>query len=45
MSCANFSIQNGTRAGTVTQLMKATVANLSVEDMVSIAAYLASLTP
>ena len=40
-----YDIQNGTRAGTVTQLMKATVANLSVEDMVSIAAYLASLTP
>jgi cytochrome c553 len=27
------------------QLMKATVANLTVEDMMSIAAYLASQTP
>lgn len=40
-----YDIQNGARAGTATQLMKATVANLAVEDMVSIAAYLASLTP
>jgi cytochrome c553 len=40
-----YDIQNGTRAGTATQLMKVTVANLSVEDMVSIAAYLASVTP
>ena len=40
-----YDIQNSARAGTATQLMKATVANLTVEDMVSIAAYLASQTP
>jgi cytochrome c553 len=40
-----YDIQNGARAGTATQLMKGTVANLTVDDMVSIAAYLASLTP
>lgn len=40
-----YDIQNGARAGTAAQLMKATVANLTVEDMVSIAAYLASRTP
>jgi cytochrome c553 len=40
-----YDIQNGARAGMVAQLMKATVANLTVEDMVSIAAYLASQTP
>ena len=40
-----YDIQNGARAGTAAQLMKATVANLTVEDMVSISAYLASRTP
>jgi cytochrome c553 len=40
-----YDIQNSARAGTATQLMKGPVANLTVEDMVSIAAYLASLTP
>jgi cytochrome c553 len=40
-----YDIQNGARAGTAAQLMKGPVANLTVEDMVSIAAYLASLTP
>lgn len=40
-----YDIQNGARAGTAAQLMKSTVANLTVEDMVSIAAYLASRTP
>jgi cytochrome c553 len=40
-----YDIQNGARAGMATQLMKATVANLSVDDMLAIAAYLASLTP
>lgn len=40
-----YDIQNGARAGMAAQLMKATVADLTVEDMVSIAAYLASLTP
>jgi cytochrome c553 len=40
-----YDIQSGARAGKATQLMKATVANLTVEDMTSIAAYLASRTP
>jgi cytochrome c553 len=40
-----YDIKKGTRAGTATQLMKATVTNLTVEDMLSIAAYLASQTP
>ena len=40
-----YDIQTGSRAGVAAQLMKATVANLTVEDMVSIAAYLASRTP
>ena len=38
-----YDIQNGARAGTAAQLMKGAVANLAVEDMASIAAYLASL--
>jgi tripartite-type tricarboxylate transporter receptor subunit TctC len=40
-----YDIQSGARAGTAAQLMKATVANLTVEDMASIAAYLASRSP
>jgi cytochrome c553 len=40
-----YDIQNGARAGKAAQLMKAAVANLTVEDMASIAAYLASRTP
>jgi cytochrome c553 len=40
-----YDIQSGARAGVATQLMKQTVANLTIDDMVSIAAYLASLTP
>ena len=39
-----YDIQNGARAGGGAQLMKAAVANLTVEDMASIAAYLASRT-
>ena len=39
-----YDIQNGARAGRGAQLMKAAVANLTVEDMASIAAYLASRT-
>jgi len=39
-----YDIQNGARAGKGAQLMKAAVANLTVEDMASIAAYLASRT-
>jgi cytochrome c553 len=38
-------IQSGARAGAATQSMKATVANLTADDMVSIAAYTASLRP
>jgi cytochrome c553 len=40
-----YDIQHGARAGTATQLMQGVVAKLTVEDMVAIAAYLASLTP
>ncbi|HEX2225687.1 MAG TPA: c-type cytochrome [Candidatus Binatia bacterium] len=40
-----YDIQNGARAGMAAPLMKESVAKLSVEDMSSIAAYLASLTP
>jgi len=40
-----YDIKNGARAGTATQLMKVTVASLTVDDMLSIAAYLASQTP
>jgi len=40
-----YDIQSGARAGAKTQLMKAPVANLRVGDMVSIAAYAASLQP
>ena len=40
-----YDIQNDARVGTAAQLMKGTVANLTVDDMLSIAAYLASLAP
>lgn len=40
-----YDIQNGARAGSVTQLMTAPVANLTLDDMISIAAYTASLHP
>ena len=40
-----YDIQNDARAGTAAQLMKGPVANLTVDDMLSIAAYLASLAP
>jgi cytochrome c553 len=40
-----YDIQSGARAGVAAQLMKATVANLTADDMLSIGAYLASLTP
>jgi cytochrome c553 len=40
-----FDIQNGTRHGQWTELMKAPVAHLTDEDMVDIAAYLVSLKP
>lgn len=40
-----YDIQSGTRAGVATQLMKPVVAKLTIGDMVSIAAYTASLQP
>jgi len=40
-----YDMQSGARAGAKTQLMKAPVANSTVGDMVSIAAYAASLQP
>lgn len=40
-----YDMQNGTRAGAASQLMKPVVAKLSLDDMVAIAAYLASLKP
>ena len=40
-----YDLQNGTRAGAAAALMKGTVVNLTVEDMVSIAAYLATRAP
>ena len=38
-----YDIQIGARAGAATQAMKATFEKLTVDDMVSIAAYTASL--
>lgn len=40
-----YDIQSGARAGAATQKMKPTVAHLTVADMISIAAYTASLNP
>lgn len=40
-----YDIQSGARAGAAAQPMKGIVTNLTVDDMASIAAYLASLTP
>ncbi len=40
-----YDMQQGNRKGPGTELMKAVVANLSEEDLVSIAAYTASLIP
>ncbi|MBZ5608456.1 MAG: hypothetical protein LAP38_09375 [Acidobacteriia bacterium] len=40
-----YDMQNGARNGPWTQLMKEAVAKLTTEDMVAIAAYLASRTP
>jgi cytochrome c553 len=40
-----YDIRSGARAGTNTQLMKPTVAKLTLDDMVSIAAYTSSLYP
>ena len=40
-----YDFQSGARAGLLSALMKESVARLTIEDMVSIAAYAASLTP
>ena len=40
-----YDIQNGSRAGLAAQAMQAPVAKLTLDDMVSIAAYMASLHP
>lgn len=40
-----YSIQTGTRAGAMAELMKPVVENLSVDDMLDIAAYVASQAP
>jgi len=40
-----YDMQKGTRTGASTQLMQAPVAKLTLDDMVAIAAYLASLRP
>jgi len=40
-----FDMQSGARSGVLTQPMRATVAKLSVDDMIAIAAYVSSLRP
>ena len=40
-----YDFKHGARAGTSSALMKATVEKLSEDDMISLAAYVASLTP
>jgi cytochrome c553 len=40
-----YDMRSGARAGTAAQKMKPAVANLTLDDMVAIAAYTASLTP
>ena len=40
-----FDIKNGARAGPGSAPMQATVANLSEDDMMALAAYVASLPP
>jgi cytochrome c553 len=40
-----FDIQHGVRAGAGTVLMKPTVEKLTMEDMIDLAAYAASLQP
>ena len=40
-----YDVQQGTRTGPSTLLMKAVVANLTLDDMIAISAYLASLAP
>jgi cytochrome c553 len=43
--CQLFNIQDGTRAGSSSALMKPVVENLTVDDMLAIAAYTASRQP
>ena len=40
-----YDFQQGVRAGSASDLMKPTVAKLAQEDMISLAAYIASLEP
>jgi cytochrome c553 len=40
-----YDFQSGARAGLLSALMKESVSRLTIEDMVSIAAYAASLSP
>ena len=40
-----YDYQQGVRAGSASDLMKPTVAKLAQEDMISLAAYIASLEP
>jgi len=40
-----YDLKHGTRAGTSSALMKATVEKLTVEDMIALAAYVSSLAP
>ena len=40
-----YDIQSGARAGSASQLMRPVVAKLTTDDMISIAAYVASLAP
>jgi cytochrome c553 len=40
-----YDLKSGARAGTYSSMMKPVVADLSVDDMTHIAAYLATLAP
>jgi cytochrome c553 len=40
-----YDFQSGARAGLLSPLMKESVARLNIEDMISISAYAASLSP
>ena len=40
-----YDIQHGSRSGAASNRMRAVVAKLTIDDMVAIAAYVASLNP
>jgi cytochrome c553 len=40
-----YDIKHGARAGAASAQMKPTVENLAIEDMIALAAYVASLAP